>query len=594
MLLMLSASSAVGQNVHLPENFYDPQLLAFQTWQVYVGDKSDPWHPDQRETDNWVDLDTRKGGVTAKHGKVWLRVDFTIGWHYRSRDIGLYLGHVEQAHEIYLNGRLIGGEGAFSPNAVDSAGKPSLTNLPKLGTWYSFMNLSRNNTLVIGIEALTGPIRFNPDLVQIDDTDRLILVARSAETAIKVVEGAAISILMIISLFCAFLFVSGFRGRSNVIFGSFVLLAAILIFADSLLFYDFGLRGPFAERFVILARLLAVILLCHLVHCEIGSKFTAGPNRVELVVLGVITTGVMFSTAVPLWLLDLLSDSISIGLLAWCLWKHRHAFLMHSFEARLMLSLCALILFAIAHQILLVPPYVALNLVQVGYLITAFTFLLLTARRYQDMSRHLSALSGRLVTVRDLERARMARDMHDGLGQGIAAVGLHLKILASGKKGDDFNNLTRSIDDLNLHVGEVIQNLRPSILKRQTLGEAIEKHLERTLTDTGIKYDCAVDKRIEMPFELKEQLFRIYQEALNNAIKHAGCSAISVEMIQIGRKLKLVVLDDGNGFTIEGKRGLGLGLSTMRERASLVNAAYTLDSAVMRGTKVLVEVEMND
>jgi signal transduction histidine kinase len=126
------------------------------------------------------------------------------------------------------------------------------------------------------------------------------------------------------------------------------------------------------------------------------------------------------------------------------------------------------------------------------------------------------------------------------------------------------------------------------------LGTAIERHLERTLAATEIGYDCAVNKRIELPFDLKEQLFRIYQESLNNAIKHAGCANISVEMYAVGRRLKLSISDDGQGFNVEDKRDLGLGLSTMRERASLANAVYRLDSTMGRGTKVKIEVTLDD
>jgi two-component system sensor histidine kinase DegS len=103
-----------------------------------------------------------------------------------------------------------------------------------------------------------------------------------------------------------------------------------------------------------------------------------------------------------------------------------------------------------------------------------------------------------------------------------------------------------------------------------------------------------VSKRIELPFALKEQLFRIYQESLSNAIKHAECTNISVEMNAVGRRLKLSVSDDGHGFSVGEKRDLGLGLSTMRERASLANAVYVLESVLGRGTTIKMEVTLDD
>jgi signal transduction histidine kinase len=188
----------------------------------------------------------------------------------------------------------------------------------------------------------------------------------------------------------------------------------------------------------------------------------------------------------------------------------------------------------------------------------------------------------------------MARDMHDGLGQGIAAVGLHLKILAAGKTDAEYANLTQSIDDLNVGVAEIIENLRPSILHNQTLGSAIERHLERMIAVTDINYECTVNKQIDLSFGTKEQLFRIYQESLNNAIKHSDCANICVELNMVGRRLKLSVSDDGIGFNIGEKRDLGLGLSTMRERASLANVVYFLDSSVGSGTKIKLEMTLDD
>ncbi|MEH6739740.1 MAG: ATP-binding protein [Sulfitobacter sp.] len=592
LITCLWAQAGRAQDVVLPENFYDPQLLAYGDWMVYTVDGSRP-DIDALDDADWVKVKTKS--VNAPQGKVsWYRIDFTIGWHYRTRDLGIYLGMVEQAHEVYLNGRLIGKGGFLSPNGIDAAGKPSLMGLPKLGMWYSFMNLSRSNSLVVAVEGLTEPSAFAVDAIQIDDRDRLILTARSVEASLKILQGAAISILLLIALFCGFLFVSGFRGPSNLRFGLFVLVAAILILLDSLIFYDLGGRFAWVERVLAVGKLLCTVLFCRLVQAEILGQLGRGISLslgVTLTAIGLIAVAM---TPISLPFLDLTTDVVAVVLVLYTMLRALKAQGGFTFQVMLMWALAAVLLFAYLYQFIAASPWHALSTIQISYLLTTFTFLFLIAQRYQDMSRHLGNLSERLVTVRDLERARMARDMHDGLGQGIAAVGLHLKILAADKADARFGNLTQSIDDLNVGVVEIIENLRPSILHNQTLGAAIERHLERTLAATEIGYDCAVNKKIELPFALKEQLFRIYQESLNNAIKHAECFNISVEMNTVGRRLKLSISDDGQGFNVGGKRDLGLGLSTMRERASLANAVYILESALGRGTKIKMEVTLDD
>ena len=590
--IFLCVHAAQAQNIALPEDFYDPQLLAFGDWMVYSGDALRPDLDTPNET-QWTGVTGRR--VSAPQGKTsWYRIDFTVGWHYRSRDIGVYLGSLEQSHKVYLNGRLIGEQGDLLPFGVDAAGKPFLAELPQLGTWYSFMNLKRGNSLIVALEGLSEPSSFDLDALQIDDRDRLILAARGAEASIKILQGAAISILLLVAMFCGFLFVSGYRGPSNIRFGLFVLVSAILIFLDSLIFYDFGGRYVWIERVLTVGKLVCAVLFCRLVQAELLGQSSRSISKAWGTVLIFIGFFVVAIPHIPLPLLDVATDGLALMMIVDTLFRAWRAQVGFTFQAVLMWGLTAAFFVAYVYQLFAPSLWHSLSTIQVSYLLTTCTFLFLIAQRFQDMSHHLGTLSERLVTVRDLERARMARDMHDGLGQGIAAVGLHLKILASDKTDARYGNLTQSIDDLNVGVAEIIENLRPSILHNKTLGTVIERHLERTLAVTDIKYDCAVDKKLPLSFELKEQLFRIYQESLNNAIKHSECSAISVEMTSAGRRLRLSISDDGKGFSVAEKRGLGLGLSTMRERASLANAVYIIDSMVGSGTKIEVEVELDD
>ncbi|MBK0329017.1 sensor histidine kinase [Rhodobacteraceae bacterium F11138] len=584
---------AQPQDAFIPQDFYDPQLLEFTDWSVYTGTRPVP-DLETLDLSDWSPIP--ESGASIPQGQVtWFRIDFTIGWHFRSRDLGLYLGNPKDAHEIYLNGRLIGGEGDLSSHGYGSAGKPSLSRLPQLGMWYSFMNLERSNVLILAVKGLTQPGTFDPDEIVIDNMDRAILFARNSEDAIKIQQGSTISVLLLISLFCGFLFVSGFREKSNLLFGFFVLVAAVTIFLESLFIYDLGLRTVALERGLCVARQFVACLFYMLIRSEVGAS-NAGPNvRLADIIWFFVGTSVLAALPiVPMRILDLSTDLIAIAFVSYAVWMSGLAAL-RSVRQTLLMALLGLV-FAVAcvYQLFKPSPFHAFGQVDLAYCLVAVTFLFLIAQRYQELSSNLAAVSRRLVSVRDLERARLARDIHDGLGQGIAATGLHLKILAAKRDGNEFAKLTGSIDDLNLHLSEVIGDLRPSILQDRTLGSAIEMHLEKSLTGTGITYDCVVDKKREMPFELKEQLFRIYQESLNNAMKHADCTNFSVELRGSGPKMLLFIRDDGTGFVVGRKRNLGLGLSTMRERASLVNGSYRLESAPGHGTSVSVEVSIND
>ena len=268
---------APAQNAFIPEDFYDPQLLEFSDWQVYAGTRSVP-DLESLDMSDWVSVSS-SGAHIPQSQVTWFRVDFTIGWHFRSRDLGLYLGNPREAHEIYLNGRLIGGEGDLSSNGYGSAGKPSLSRLPQLGLWYSFMNLERRNVLILAVKGLTQPGTFDPEEIVIDNMDRVILLARNSEDTIKIQQGSTISVLLLISLFCGFLFVSGFREKSNLLFGFFVLVAAATIFLESLFIYDLGLRTAALERGLCLAGPLVACLFCELIRTELGSSNVASKAR---------------------------------------------------------------------------------------------------------------------------------------------------------------------------------------------------------------------------------------------------------------------------------------------------------------------------
>ena len=594
LFFALVAGLALAQDGESPaaETFYDPQLLAFGDWYYRDGDDPSFANPDA-DLSGWTKIEP--GSSPPRHiGFRWYRAEFTIGWHYRSRQLGLYLGEIAQAHEAHLNNRLVAKLGGMSPEPVGSARKRSLTQIDKLHLWYSFLKLTETNTLAVRIESYTEPIRFDTTQVQIDDFDRLILRARTEESTVNVIQGASISVLLLIGLFCGFLFVSGLQTRENMLFGLFVLAAALLIFLDSLMFFDLGAQAPLVDRSLVFGRLVCVVIFCRLMRAEIAKQFEPLAYRVENAAFVIAGLFVVTGNLLPLRYFDLLIDLACIALFCPSLWALTRAARDDPPVFGVWLGLAVAFAAAFVFEFLFGSPQFALGVVQTAYLVVAFVFLYAIARRYQEMSRNMAALNERLVTVRDLERMRLARDLHDGLGQGIAAVGLHLKMLTSGETGPKFARLTESLDYLNSQVSEVLQDLRPLALRNARLDEAIERHLKRTLEGTGIRYSTSLDPNIELPFPVREQLFRIYQEALNNALKHANCTEVSVSTSRSGRKVRLVISDNGGGFIVRDNRDLGLGLSTMRERASLINASYSLKSEAEAGCTIRLEVRLDD
>lgn len=593
LISVVQAQRADADLSALRAEIYDPQWLVFSDWQYRDG--HDPnWAGEHFDASDWAqvtDMDTSQ--IFAPPDR-WYRLNFTIGWHYRTRSLGLYLGSLGQSYEVYINGKLLGKAGGFDEAFFDAARVSNVYQIPTLGLWYSFLSFQRENVLAIRVQGQTQPIRFETGRVQIDDYDKLILTARELDTTRKVIQGGAISILLFISLFCAFLFVSGFRGKSNSIFGGFVLLAAVAIFLDSLLFYDLDAKNTMWQRLIWLVQIGCVIFFARLVRTELSRQANRYETAVEAIA-GTIAVLYLFSaTGLSMrWLTYALTATVFVillGLIGRCIASMRFV----GSEAFILSCICGMMIVGLLHTTFVIEPNIPLSIFHASFLVAAFSFLYPIARQFQDMTKHTVVLSERIVSVRDLERTRLARDMHDGLGQGMAAISLHLKILAENKQDNRHLFLSQAVDDLTVSLGEVIQNLRPAALSGENLSKAISNHLKRTLEGSSISLLLGKTEDISLNGETKEQIFRICQEALNNAIKHSECRVIDFSMVQRGGKLNLVFHDDGKGFRRNEHRARGLGLSTMRERASLINGSLMIRSNVGMGTTITLEIGPND
>ena len=220
----------------------------------------------------------------------------------------------------------------------------------------------------------------------------------------------------------------------------------------------------------------------------------------------------------------------------------------------------------------------------------------------EDGLRHseqeLSALSEKLLLAQEAERKRIALELHDGIGQSLSAIkfGVEGALEACGVKTPQQNReyLEGIVDKLRDAIDEVrsiSMGLRPSILDDLGLVATVGwfcREFQSTHPDIRVK------KRVELedsdiPDVLKIVVFRILQEALNNIGKHAGATAVSVQLSKTADALTLRIEDDGRGISSDDFRvAKGLGLSSMKERAKLSFGNLTIDPLHGSGTVVQV------
>jgi len=215
-----------------------------------------------------------------------------------------------------------------------------------------------------------------------------------------------------------------------------------------------------------------------------------------------------------------------------------------------------------------------------------------------DLSQRVSRDAvRRVVEAQELERARLARELHDETGQALTSILLGLKSLEDRLDSDEGRVAAAELGELVVStlqdVRRLAVELRPSALDDFGLAAALERLTETFAAGSGIA--VGLEARLgdaRLPGEVETALYRLVQEALTNVLKHSGAERVRVSLTRDGSGVTAVVEDDGSGFDAAARDGDGLGLSGMRERLGIVGGRLTIDSSSGRGTTLLAEVPL--
>ena len=203
----------------------------------------------------------------------------------------------------------------------------------------------------------------------------------------------------------------------------------------------------------------------------------------------------------------------------------------------------------------------------------------------------------RVVEAQELERGRLARELHDETGQALTSILLGLQSI---RAADSETAANRAVADVRELIVQALQDvrrlaveLRPTALDDFGLVPAVERLAgtfeERTGIHTALEASLP-DGRF--PPEIETVLYRVIQEALTNVVKHAGAERVSIVIAQRGDGIRVVVEDDGRGFDAEDVRHDALGVVGMRERVALVGGTLDVESAPGAGTTLAAYVPL--
>ena len=229
------------------------------------------------------------------------------------------------------------------------------------------------------------------------------------------------------------------------------------------------------------------------------------------------------------------------------------------------------------------------------------------ARVSEDALRSSNAqirdLAGQLIFAQEVERTRIARDLHDDACQEVAAIAVDVSNLRKKDTTLQDSDVQQTLLSVQRRMARVAEGLRllshdlhPNLLKHAGLAAALEAHCAEVERQYHIQVSFHAEGQVEPANPVVMlSLFRIAQEALRNAAKHGHAQQVDLTLSEQGDALALSVTDDGWGFDPGGVRhNGGLGLVSIEERARLVKGQVTIHSGPQQGTTISVRVPLED
>jgi signal transduction histidine kinase len=222
------------------------------------------------------------------------------------------------------------------------------------------------------------------------------------------------------------------------------------------------------------------------------------------------------------------------------------------------------------------------------------------ARMQAEILKQQDMATKAVLEAEEAERQRIAKDLHDGVGQMMSAAKMNLSAVESQlhlqttEQKHAFENIIQLVDDSCKEVRSVSHNMMPNALLKNNLEAAIREFIYK-LDQQVLKvhvYTQGLDERLDSNMETI--LYRIIQECVNNVIKHSGADTLDITIIKEAGELTATIEDNGKGFdTTDKEKFEGIGLKNMRTRIDYLKGSIDFDSAPGHGTVVALHVPLN-
>jgi signal transduction histidine kinase len=543
----------------------------------------------------WTETDLGPDGLERplphREGIAWIVLRFQLAEIPASTSdrLALLLSNPADADELYLNGVLIGGEGRIAPKFSEVPSGPRKAEFDEKTLRLGWNELSMK-VLISGrnVGIFDGP-------VFIGTQGRIEAERERLQRPIVITEAAFLSMFVLLLTFYGFLIAKGVIRSDYVLFTGFTAVYGLLFLLDSNLLYASGYAASWMSTLGIVLSPILVILMLMLI-----SKLTGGPTT--LLFKGLVAVGVAFAVAdvalPPLTVLEHLSGPRKVFMAVlgvYYLYLAGKAVLArHEESIPVLLGVSA---YVIGSR---VDLFIGTELRDFGVGFFALCMLYALTSRHARLKNRLMEVSSKLLDAHEEERRRLARDIHDGIGQSLLGLKLKLQMaVAKVKKGETLpaETLDAIVKDSSAIIEEVrrtAMDLRPSYVEGASLLDSMKWYAESFRQDRAFElhFHTGDEEVGEPPPRIKDNFYRIFQEILANAAKHSGATRIDIALYRSGKTLILLATDNGHGFDLAESRNPGMGLVTMRERAELLGGFCFVESRPGYGTTVRVEVPL--
>lgn len=229
--------------------------------------------------------------------------------------------------------------------------------------------------------------------------------------------------------------------------------------------------------------------------------------------------------------------------------------------------------------------------------------LILEAEERERAQKHILSLTQQLLRIQEDERQRISRDLHDKVAQDLSSIVLKLETLCDGHPDtaqdirDKIRELVDIVQDAVASVRDISYGLSPSALKQLGLSQALENLCQDAARRSGVEIDFFATgvEDIVLDFDMKINIFRMVQEAINNVSKHSQAHRCTVRLVKSHPDILIRIEDNGKGFDVakrmaEAVEERRMGLMSMEERARLLDGSMEMKSLKGKGTRTVFKI----